>query len=755
MRKLAFLVTLIAVTSLAHEPPRAAEGMYTLDKVESLPLRNLKKAGLELRGSEVIELSGAVVQVAGGGTGSFVSAQGLVVTNHHVAYGCIAALEAMDEHSGIADRGFVASELGDELPCPGYYLLLLVRTDDITREVREASKGLADFHARFEAEREAKERLTRVCEADGKHICKASPLNGGQKEQLSVYLRLLDVRLVYAPEKSIGKYGGDIDNWMYPRHTGDYAFLRAYVAPDGTPAAYADTNSPYKPAIFLKVSTEGIKKDSFVMVMGYPARTNRFATSAAANFYANQSIPASQDVYLPMLRVVEGFAAAYPAVGRRYARLIAGLNNATKYYGQLAEGIRKTAMLKRKQDAEKKMASKLKGKKRKELDKVMAEIERVYASYAKFHRTYYLLERMTRVGSPSLASAYTIAKWGIEKQKPDSQRKDDRFKEKNAFRLPEKSDRLELEVDFYTEAAILAAYFRAALALDDAWPALCVKELMEHTDGLLEGLKIELNDEMPTLAEVVRQRYGLVLPEDAEGVAAMLLLARSEMVAWNRDGMATEAARERRREWLKLDNAAVSNLEDPLIVFARGLERDLQALKEGPYLEVEEYLATELRRRWVNLQKAPYPDANFTLRLSFGQVKDYTSTATGETHRYVTTLAEAIDKVTGKWPFVLPEKLLEVAKAGDAGRFLDEVAKDVPINFTSTLDTTGGNSGSPVMDGRGRLVGLLFDGTSESILSDWQYLEEDQRSICMDIRYALFLALKVHGANRVIDELEL
>lgn len=747
----AFLVMATLVCGAAL----AAEGMYPLDKVESLPLRALKKSGIEIRGREILELSGAVVQVAGGGTGSFVSAKGLVITNHHVAFGCIAALGAMDEHKGLAESGFVASEMTDELPCPGYYLLLLTGTDDITAEVRKASKGLATFHERFEAERAEKEKLIKECEADGKHVCQASSLSGGQTELLSVYLRILDVRLAYAPERDIGKYGGDIDNWMYPRHTGDYSFLRAYAAPDGTPAPYAETNSPYEPKVFLKVSPQGIKKDSFVMVMGYPARTKRYSPAAAADFYVNESIPGSLDTYTPMLRIVEGLAEAYPSVGRRYARLIGGLNNATKYYGELKEGIRKTAMLQRKVEFEKKLAGKLKGKKRKEFDLVAGEIARIYGSYRKFYRTYYVLERMTSVGSTTLSTAHTIARWGIEKQKPNEERKEDRFKEKNIFRLAERSDRLELEAEFYAEAAILAAYFRAALALDEAWPANCVKELIDRTALMLEDLRKEISQELPALNDVVRTRYGVVLPEEPEAAAAMLLLARTDLIAWDRSAKSVEAAKKLRRTWLAMDGAKVAELDDPLLVFARALEEDLRVIKEGPFVEVEEYLATELHRRWVSLLKPAYPDANFTLRLSFGHVRDYTSTATGKTHRYVTTLSEALVKATGKWPFIVSQKLLEAAGAAERGRFEDPEVKDIPVNFTSTLDTTGGNSGSPVLDGRGRLVGLLFDGTAESILSDWQYLEEDQRSICVDIRYALFLAEKVHGATRILDELEL
>lgn len=754
MRRLAIVLALLAVM----EPVAfAAEGMFPLDRVESLPLRALKEAGIEVRGREILALSKAVVQVAGGGTGSFVSDQGLVVTNHHVAYGCLAALDAMEEHKGILDDGYVAHTRAEELPCPGYYLLLLERTDDITKEVRSASKGKGDYHERFEAERLAKEALVAKCQADGRFVCKASGLNGGVVEQLSVYRRLLDIRLVYAPEKAIGKFGGDVDNWMYPRHTGDYSFLRAYVAPDGTSAPFAEANRAYEPEEFLRITDEGIKRDDFVMVMGYPARTKRFTTSVGADFYLSESIPAAQETYGPMLKLLEGLAGAYGSVERRYASLIAGLNNATKYYGESLAGLEAAGLVAKKKAYEDELLGSLRGRDKAALADALAAIESLYRSYREYHRLFYVMGRMTGLGCQSLVAAHTVVKWSIEKQKPNGERKDERFKDNNIYALYDRCDRLELSVEFQAEAAILTYYLRSLRALaNDTFKVTSVTALLGDTQALLDDLAQGLDDETLTLSDAVRKTYGIILPEEPEAQAAALLLARTNIVAWSRDDASIAAAKTRRREWLDMDGPTfVESVDDPLVVFARELDQDLEAIRTGPFREVEERLATELHRDWVKAIKAPYPDANFTLRLSYGHVKDYTATATGKTHNYVTTLGEAVAKETGKWPFANPPRLLEVAQAEDKGRFVDGNVNDIPVNFTSTLDTTGGNSGSPVMDSKGRLVGLLFDGTSESILSDWQYLEAEQRSICLDIRYALFLAETVHGASELLVEVGL
>ncbi len=472
-------------------PGRADEGMFTLTGVESMPLRDLKAAGAEIRGSEIIKLSKAVVQVAGGGSGSFVSESGLVVTNHHVAYRCLAALDAMDEHKGILESGFVAHARGEELPCPGYYLLLLEETRNVTPQVRKASVGLPDYHARFEAERLAKEALVAECQADGRFVCEASSLDGGVIENISVYTRLLDVRLVYAPEKDIGKYGGDIDNWMYPRHTGDYSFLRAYVAPDGKAGAYDSANIAYEPEASLRISELGVGDGDFVMVMGYPGRTKRFTTASGTSFYLEESVPAALETYGPMLKLLEGLAGAYVDVERRYAGLIAGLNNATKYYGESQAGLVAAGLVERKVKETEELRSTLKGEERQALDDALSAIDSLYTEYRSYHRLFYVLGRMTSLGSNSLAMAHTLHKWSVEKQKPEADRKEDRYKEKNVYALYEKSNRLELTVDFRAEVAILTYYLRILSGLSGSYRASCLPDLLTETDALLAGLAKE------------------------------------------------------------------------------------------------------------------------------------------------------------------------------------------------------------------------------------------------------------------------
>ncbi|MFH1531647.1 MAG: S46 family peptidase [Pseudomonadota bacterium] len=737
MRK---ILPLLALALLFVSPgARAEEGMVPVEALDPQVMDAMKAHGLTLDAKSLKALSLAVVQVGGGGTGSFVSPAGLVVTNHHVAYGCLARLDAMDTHKGILDAGYVAKDRAEELSCPGYYLLILEEVRDITGDVRKASRKKTDWHARFEAERLKKEALVASCQTSGGFVCEAKDFDGGGVVKLMIYTRLRDVRLVYAPEAAIGKFGGDIDNWMYPRHTGDYSFLRAYVAPNGDAVGYAAGNVPHTPQAHLRVSTEGVKKGDLTLVMGYPGSTSRFTSAAGARQYISRMIPWRRKAYGDLVKLLEGLSGVYDDVGRKYAGLIAGLNNACKYYGQLEEGFVKADLVAKKGAAELQRKGALKGRDAEDYTTLTKEMDRIYGELDGYYDRLTLLERMTSLGSASLAFAHTLVRWGVEKQKPDMERKEDRFKDKNKHRLYEGADRLELSADLRAEAAILTYWFKTAMALPQDQRPKAVVQLLENVTAGSGGVAGMIVDGS------VDGEWGM----EPEALAAWYLLRSSRAASWDKAG--TDAAKTRRTQWLDMDGAAIAAIDDPLVAFARALDADLQALKEGPYREVEERLSTELKRTWVRLMGAPYSDANFTLRLTWGLVKDYHETATGRDHRYITDLAGVLAKETGEDPFVVPDKLKAAAK--DPGSWRDETIGDVPINFTATLDTTGGNSGSPVLDARGRLVGLLFDGTPESILSDWQYDDTYQRSICVDIRYALFLADKVHDAGHILTEL--
>ena len=733
--KIRYVLALACAFFFTPTAAHAGEGMFLLDK---LPAEGLTRSKLKVPFERIAKLAPAIVQVARGGTGSFVSGKGLLVTNHHVAFGCLARLNVLKEHKGIMDDGYVAKDMASELPCPGYDLLTVVKVEEVTAKVLEGvPEGTRkNFKARFEQVRANKEKLRKACEAGGMYICQVSQMNGGTAYYLSTHRRVRDVRMVYAPPKSMGKYGGDIDNWMFPRHTADFAFLRAYVGPGGKGTAHDKANRPMETPVHLRISPYGVHKGSLVQVIGFPGRTKRHVTSHSVGYQTEQHLPEVLDLLDKLLGEVNKRRGASKEAERKYMTLESRLQNALKYYRMSKKGFERWKVLDRKRRAEAAMKKRIKGSERKKYIELLNEMGGVYRRYLRFHRKHQALRWLTWA-VPSVRVANDIARWGVEKGKPDAERKDDRYKDKNVYRFTEAAARLERETELATEKALLAFFLRRAMALPK-----------KQRPGVLKVLK------KITKAELKKAK-GLKLTGDKAAQAAELLYRRTGLLALDAKEDTVKKAAARRKELLALDAKALAKVDDPLLRFALALEQEVRAIREGPFAEVEQYLGTVLHPRWVGKHLKPkYPDANFTARLSYGSVQDYTSTDTGKTHRYLTDLKGLLAKETGKWPFIVPAWLKEASEGKDLSSHpqADKRIKDIPVNFTCTLDTTGGNSGSPVLDDRGRLVGLLFDGTPESVLSDWQYLHKEQRSIVMDIRIARFFAT-LQGADALLAEI--
>jgi hypothetical protein len=743
----------IAAALLLAGPLRADEGMYPLADAGGWPVKEMKAAGLSIAPEELLALRRAVVQVARGGTGSFVSPRGLLVTNHHVAYRCIAALDGMPAHEGIMEKGHVAGSAAEEIPCPGYDLQVVEDVRDITAEVKGAVKKGMKGHRRFEAIRKAKEELEEECQREPGLTCEADSLDGGRFYHMMVYRRVRDVRLVYAPEADIGKFGGDVDNWMYPRHTGDFTFLRAYVNDDGKGAPFHQDNVPFEPAAHLSVSGDGVARGDIVLVMGFPARTKRNYPSASARYSVETDMPVRSRVYSGMIEVIEKVGAADDLSRRRYQALHAGLNNAVKYYAQSTEGFEKWQVVAKRVAREQAVKERLGGDRAaaRRFEKVVRDIDRAYARYGKAHARHFFLQRFPWMVA-SVGTAFHIARWTDERRKPDAERKDAEYKSKNVYRVFDGSDRLDDRITLVAERALLTYLLREEEKLPAKERLRAVKKLLAWGRKEANAVKREARKAKEDHAELYREITGTDPSDDPVVTAVDLLYGRTALLARGADSDELDRALFARRRLFYNDARDAARFKDPLLEFARNLAREKLALEKGPYRAIEETFDTELRPEYAELIGATYPDANFQVRLTHGKVDDYTATKDGKKHRYVTDLAGVLAKDKGEYPFRVPEKL-EQAAAGDKGRFVDQGIGDVPVNFTSTLDTTGGNSGSPVLDGKGRLVGLLFDGTPESILSDWQFLPDDQRSICVDIRYALFLAEKVHGAKALLKEL--
>ena len=758
-----FAATLLASALLAPAA-FAGEGMYLMDR---LPAARLKKSGLKIPVARLQKLSRAIVKVGRGGTGSFVSDKGLMVTNHHVAYGCLVRLNARKQHQGIMDRGYVAATLKDEIACPAYFLRVLVKMEDVTKEALAGipAPTRRNYKKHYEQLRLRKEKLRKKCEASGEFVCEVSSMDGGTSHYLSTYRRIRDVRLVYAPPKSLGKYGGDIDNWMYPRHTADFTFLRAYVTPKGKGAAFAKDNVPLKTSVFLEVSTHGVKKGSMVMVLGFPGRTSRHRTTHSVRFYVKEDLSATIGMLGRAIVVLNKRRAASKDAQRKYMGLESGLQNAVKYYTMSKKGFDKWKALDRKLQWEEalfsgkgavvqgKQVPKLGARGAKQAKKLHADIGKVYTHYRKVHHRLRAMGRMTGWVMPSMRVAHDIVKWSIEKQKKDELRKDARYKNKNVFSFLGASARLEKEMELQTEKAMLLFFLREVEKLPAAQRPRSIALLKKRVKRAVQLQRRLARRAKKGNAELYQKSFGVAPSKDPLQTVVDVTFGGTMLLARSNDATEIKRAVALRKKLFGMSRKEIARQRDPLLALARDLEAEMRKLRDGPLTLVEQYLVTALRPRWVKeFKQASYPDANFTLRLTYGSVQDYQESATGKTHRYSTDLSGLLKKDRGKFPFTVPASLKKAFPRRLSSRFVDRRIKDIPVNFTTTLDTTGGNSGSPVLDDRGRLVGLLFDGTPESILSDWQYLHAEQRSICMDIRFAHYLAT-LRGAHRVLDEL--
>jgi len=747
---------LAACWALAPAATGAEEGMFPLDSVAGWPAAPMERAGVTVPPGELLELRRAVARVGRGGSGSFVSPRGLLVTNHHVAYRCIAALDGLDAHRGIMERGFVATRLDNEIPCPGYDLMVIEDVEDVTEAVAAAVAPGLRGDRRFRAMRRALDEIETRCGERGPGLtCQAQPLDGGRAWHLAVYRLIRDVRLVYAPEKDIGKYGGDVDNWRYPRHTGDYTFLRAYVGADGGSAAHSPANVPYRPAAHLEVSVEGVGRGDPVLVIGFPGRTRRNFPAAAARFAAEVDMPARAGLFQGLLAALSEARGRDERTARRYQALDFGLNNAVKYYADSARGFEGWKIVERREQRDRELAARIAadaGLARRH-GGLLPAIERIHRDWAAIHGAHLILQRMPWTVR-SVGVAYDVVRWNEERVKPDAERKDDAYKSRNMYLVIDRSDNLDDQITLAGEKALLGHLLREAGRLPAGRRIRAADRLLAWGGREARAVAREARAAGGSYEDRYRELTGGPPSEDAVDTALDLMYARTALLARSDDPEERDRALYQRRRLFHHHERVARGFRDPLLDFARDVAADLRRIEDGPYRAMEQTFDTELRPAYATLLEPRYPDANSQPRMNWGTVEDYTATADGATHRYVTDLAGVLAKETGEDPFRVPARL-KAAAAADKGRFVDPSIGDVPINFTCTLDTTGGNSGSPVLDGRGRLVGLLFDGTPESILSDWQFLQDEQRSIVMDIRYALFLAEKVHGARTLLRELGL
>lgn len=697
----------------------ADEGMFLLDNLNKLdlPSKGFLISPNDLWNSQDGGISSAVVSL-GGCSASFVSSNGLIVTNHHCGYGAIQKNSTKDKN--LLEEGFLARSLDEELPSYGTNVYILQSFKDVTKQVlKDVKKNISP------KERQDKininiNKIVQKAEKEKNISASVASMNSGMSYVLYKSLRIKDVRLVYAPPQSIGKFGGDIDNFEWPRHTGDYSFLRAYVGPDGKPAAPSKDNVPYKPKKWLKVSAEGYADGDFTMVIGFPGHTSRYLSVSEFDYYRNFYIPWRLKMFKRYIALIEERMAENPGASIKLASWYAGMMNSQKYTQGVYDGFKRTHLADQKIAMEKEFVSFINSKNelRNKYQNVLPQINALYKNYMTFAPKRYLY-RWMRLVSSVMGSAATAVKWGEEKQKKEIDREPG-FSDNDIARRKERMKYSFRNFDAEMEKRALLLFF----------------ELAHELPG---------NQKIDAIEKIAPNKSG---EERKEAERQFINSMFSGTILTTLDGR------------MKLFNASQKELEkskDAAIRFARSVENEMKPLDEKA--KTFDGKISELQPQYIKMLMdwrggSFYPDANGTKRLTFGYVKGYSPRDAVEYDSYTTTKG-ILEKYTGKDPFDSPQKLLQEIKAKDFGRFKDARTDKMHVNFLTTLDTTGGNSGSPVLNAKGELIGLLFDGNYESIVADYIFDKPFTRSICVDIRYVLWLMQKIDNADNLLNEMEI
>ncbi|QOW20739.1 S46 family peptidase [Lysobacter ciconiae] len=679
----------------------------------------LQKTGLELPAEQLADLTGdpmgAVVSL-GGCTASFVSPQGLVVTNHHCAYGAI-QLNSTPENNLIED-GFNAAAKEREVSAgPNARIYALDSIRDVTRDVRAAIDAAPDALGRTRALETIQKQLVADCEADPGYRCQFYSFAGGNTYRLFKNLEIKDVRLVYAPPNSIGSFGGDIDNWMWPRHTGDFAFYRAYVGKDGKPAPYSTDNVPYQPKHFLKFASQPLNIGDFVMVAGYPGRTARYALAEEFDATEQWTYPTIKRHYEAMVDLVEAAGAKDEDIKVKYASTIRGWQNTMKNYGGQLEGFQRINASKTKHAEEAAVLAWLRGQGAKGEPALQAHarlLELDAAERATRERDL-VFGQLIRTGA--IGAATGLYRFAIEGEKPDAQR------------------------DAGYQARDLPGFEGSLKQMERRYDAGMDRQLQQY--WLREYVKLPKAQHIPALDEWLGGN------DEAAVQAALDRLAGTSL-----------GDLDTRLKLMQADRATLEASKDPALQLAVALmptilqNKELDEIRTGDVLQARPVYLQAVADYRASRGESVYPDANSSLRITFGNVQGYTK-LDGSRQAAFTTLEQIADKSTGVEPFNAPKAQLDAIAAKRYGGLASEELGTVSVNFMADLDITGGNSGSPAMDARGELVGLVFDMNWESVSSNWVFDPDMTRVIAVDGRYLRWVMQEAFPAPQVLEELGL
>jgi hypothetical protein len=707
-------ITLLLFCILTVLSATAQEGMWMLTQLGQL---DLAKKGLMIPVEKIYSpdkpcLANAIL-LLGGGTASFVSPDGLVVTNHHVAYTALQRASSVDNN--YLTNGFLAKDRSSEIQAPGYQARLMIEMKDVTADVLASAKGLTDP---VEKDKKVNSKIAEMTEAMRKKgedtEAEVVPMYNGKQYVMYTYKVFRDIRIVYAPPLAIGNYGGEIDNWMWPRHTGDFSFVRIYVSSDGLGKEYNADNVPYKPKTWLKVAQNNLKEGDFNFIMGYPGSTTRYRTSNSVRWNLNYSYPFSVENFRDIISLSDELTKNDPAGALKMASLTRGLANAMKNYQGNIDGMKKTHFLDNKLNFEKEFMTWTNStpERKAKYGDILSKIKDQYDIIGKTKdrdQVFSILQGLSGTMFSIASQIYSVAK---EMDKP----LDERQPGLNEESLKEFAEGLTYTYNDYYEPADKAMLVRV-LKMAATLPS----------DQRISGLEYILTGSGKTPEQWVDEAYASTKIKDPEFAKSLI----------------------------GKNSADIGKIDDPFIRLAASIYPMSEEINNVS--QVFASRVTELRKDYIDALyewkgTAIYPDANRDIRFTWGPVKGY-KPADAVWYESVTSLQGVVDKNTGEVPFNAPEKLVTMEEKKDYGRWMDPIIKDVPVAFLNQCDITGGNSGSPVMNARGEIAGIAFDGNYEAMISDWHYDYALQRCIAVDIRYVLFITEKFGNAGFLLDEM--
>lgn len=712
------LVLILFASLFAFSPlVKADEGMWLLMYIDKQTYKDMKAKGLKLTPKQIYDINkasvkDAIIQFGRGCTGEIVSDQGLILTNHHCGYSWIQSHSTI-EHDYLSN-GFWAYNKSEELPNPGLTAKFFIRMEDVSDKVLEGVTNKTSENDRLEIVRKNSKKVVENATKGTTYTAEVATMFNGNQYILFVYEVYKDVRLVGAPPQSIGKFGSDTDNWMWPRHTCDFSVFRVYTDKNGKPAEYSKDNIPMKPKHYLPISLKGVKENDFAMVIGYPGSTDRFLPSAgvkqAIDIY-NPSVVTAREA---LRNVMDRDMKADPKVRIQYAAKFASLSNYWKFYTGQTQCLKRLNVYGTKYDLENRFASWIKEDKTGNRDELYGNVLEDIQSYYDNNGDYDYLRVYTNEALFRGASIFTIA-----------------MRLQSLENVIKSGDEASLETLIKEWDSYLDGVFKDYNDLTEE------KLMAAGLDVYFRNVPMTLQS--PEFLNYAF-KYGYNFKQIAEDIYATSNLVSKEKVM--------NLLKSKDLSLLQNDPAYIltKQILDNLRSRMRSISEDRDKLAKANRLFVKGLMEMDKNKNFA-------PNANSTIRYTYGQVKSY-SPKDGVSYKYYTTLDGVMDKEdNSSWEFSVPTKLRQLYEAKDYGQYA--VNGTVPVGFLTNLDITGGNSGSPTLNGKGELIGLAFDGNWEAMSGDIAFNPDLQRCISVDIRYVLFIIDKFAGATNLINEMKI